>query len=79
MQTKKTSRKDTAIEIGADFPFDEASNRGSLLARIGEKRLEILSDDFVEKRFLRLVALVAGLIDDHVDPVRDRVGECGQV
>ena len=79
MQAKKTSSKNATIEIGADFPFDEASNRGSLLDRLGEKSLEALSDNFVEKRLLWLVALVARLIDDHMDPVRDRVGECGQV
>jgi hypothetical protein len=37
--------------------------------RIGEEGLEVVSDDFVEKRLLRLVALVVG----HVDPVWDRV------
>ena len=73
MQAKKTSRKDAAIEIGTDFPLDEASNGCSLLARVGEERLEGLSDDFVKKCLLRLVALIAGMIDDHVDPVRDRV------
>ena len=70
MQAKKTSSEDAAIEICADFALDEASDRRSMLARIGEERLECLSDDFVEKCLLRLVALVVG----HVDPVRDRVG-----
>jgi hypothetical protein len=42
-----------------------------LLARAREDGLEVLSDDFVENRLLRLVALVF----DHVDPVRDRTGE----
>jgi hypothetical protein len=79
MQAKKSSRKDAAIEIGADFALDEASNWGSLFARVGEEGFECLSDDFVEKRLLRPVALVAGLIEDHVDSVRDRVGVWAQV
>jgi len=70
MQAEKTSSEDATIEIRADLAFNEASNGGSLLARVGEKGLQILSDDFVEKRLLRLVALVVG----HVDPLRDRVG-----
>jgi len=70
MQAKETPSEDAAIEIGAQFALDEASNGRSPLARVREKRLEILSDDFVEKRLLRLVAVVV----DHVDPVRDRVG-----
>ena len=68
MQAKKPSRKDAAIQIRTDFAFYEASNGCSLLARIGQKGLEGLSDDFVEKCLLRLVALVARLIDDHVEP-----------
>jgi hypothetical protein len=70
VQAKKTLGEDAAIEIGTDFAFDEASNGRSLLARVGEECLEALSDDFVKKRLLRLVALVVG----QVDPVRDRVG-----
>jgi hypothetical protein len=70
MQAKETSGENAAIEIPADLAFDEASNGGSLLTRIGEEALELLPDDFVEKRLLRLVALVVG----HVDPVRDRAG-----
>jgi hypothetical protein len=70
MQAKKASSEDAAIEIRADFAFYEASNGCSLLARIGEECLECVSDDFVGKRVLRLVAFVVG----HVDPVRDRVG-----
>ncbi len=70
MQAKKTSSEDATIEIRTDFAFNEASNGRSLLARVREKGLEVLSYDFVEKRLLRLVALVVG----HVDPVRDRVG-----
>ena len=70
MQAKKTLGENAAIEIGTDFAFDEASNGRSLLARVGEECLEALSDDFVKKRLLRLVALVVG----QVDPVRDRVG-----
>ena len=70
MQAKKSLSEDAAIEIGTDFTFDEASNGCSLLARVGEECLEGFSDDFVEKRLLRLVALVVG----QVDPVRDRVG-----
>ncbi len=58
MQTNKTSSEDAAIEIRTDFAFDEASNGCSLLARVREKGLEVLSDDFVEQRLLRLVALV---------------------
>jgi hypothetical protein len=71
MQAEKTASEDAAVEISADLAFDEASNGCSLLARAREEGLEVLSDDFVEKRLLRLVALVV----DHVDPVRDRAGE----
>jgi hypothetical protein len=75
MQAKKTSSEDATIEIRADFAFDEASNGRSLLARVREKGLDGLSDDFVEKRLLGLVARVV----DHVDPVRDRVGMRAQL
>jgi len=70
VQAKKTLGENAAIEIGTDFAFDEASNGRSLLARAGEERRELLADDFVKKRLLRLVALVVG----QMDPVRDRVG-----
>ena len=70
MQAKKTLGEDPAIEVGAYLAFDEASNGRSLLARVGEERRELLADDFVKKRLLRLVALVVG----QMDPVRDRVG-----
>jgi hypothetical protein len=69
MQTKEASSEDAAIEIRTDFALDEASNGCSLLARVREKALEVLSDDVVEKRLLRLMTLVVG----HMDPVRDRV------
>ncbi len=74
MQAKETSGEDAAIEIRADFAFDEASNGCSLLGRVGEEALEGFSDDFVKERILRLMALVVG----HVDPVWDRVGVRGQ-
>jgi hypothetical protein len=70
VQAKKAPSEDATIEIRADFALDEASNWGSLLARVGEEGLECLSDDFVKKRLLRLVALVVG----QGDPVRDRAG-----
>jgi hypothetical protein len=70
VQAKKTLGEDAAIEIGTDFAFDEASDGRSLFARVGEEGLEALSDDFVKKRLLRLVALVVG----QMDPVRDRIG-----
>jgi hypothetical protein len=83
MQAKRTSRKDAAIEIGVDFTLDEASNWVSLFARVREKGLQILSDDFVEKRLVRLVALLvdgwgssadrARCPDEH-DPCRARCG-----
>ena len=79
MQTEKTSSEDAAVEISADFALHEASDGRAVFPRIGEECLEVVSDDFVEERLLRLVALVAGLIDDHVDPVRDRVGVRGSV
>ena len=72
MQAKKTLGEDAAIEISTNFALDEASDGRSPLARVGEECLDALSDDFVKKRLLRLVALVVG----HVDPVRDRVGVC---
>ena len=70
MQAKKTLGENAALEIGTDFTLDESRDGRSLLARVGEECLEALSDDFVKKRLLRLVALVVG----QVDPVRDRVG-----
>ena len=70
MQAEETSSENAAIEIGTEFAFDKASNGCSLLDRVGEECLELLADEFVKKRLLRLVALVVG----HVDPVRDRVG-----
>jgi hypothetical protein len=73
VQAKKTSGENATIEIGAEFAFDEASHGCSLLARVREKGLEILPDDFVEERLLRLVALVVG----QVGPVRDRAGGGG--
>ena len=68
MQAKKAPSEDATIEIRTDFALDEASDRRSMLSRIRGERLKCLSDDFVKKRLLRLVALVVG----HVDPVRDR-------
>ena len=70
MQAKKTLGENAAIEIGTDFAFDEASDGCSLLARVGEECLEVLSDDFIEKSLVWLVTLVVG----QLDPVRDRVG-----
>jgi len=69
MQAEKTSGEDATIEIRTDLAFNEASNGCSLLARVREKSLEVLPNDFVKKRLLRLVALVLC----HSDPVRDRV------
>ena len=48
----------------------ESRHGCTVLSRIREKRLELLSDDFVEKRLLRLVALVSG----HGAPGLDRRG-----
>jgi len=73
VQAEKTSSEDATVEVGTEFAFDEASNWCSLLARVGEEGFEVLTDDFVEERFLGLVARVV----DHVDPVRDRVGARG--
>ncbi len=58
MQAKKTPSEDAAIEIRADFAFDEASNGRSLLARVREDGLELLPDDFVKESLLGLVAFV---------------------
>ncbi len=69
MQAEKTSSEDATIEIRTDLAFNEASNGCSLLTRVREKNLEVLPNDFVKKRLLRLVALVLC----HSDPARDRV------
>ena len=74
MQAKKTSSENAAIDVGTYLAFDEASDGRTLLARVSEERRELLADDFVKERFLRLVALVVGRVVGHVDPVRDRVG-----
>ena len=58
MQAEKAPSEDATIEMRADLAFNEPRNRRSLLARVREKRLESLSDDFVEERLLRPVALV---------------------
>jgi hypothetical protein len=65
VQAKEASGENATIEISADLAFDEASNGRSLLGCVGEEGLEVLSDDFVEKCLLRLVALVLC----HADPV----------
>jgi phosphoenolpyruvate synthase/pyruvate phosphate dikinase len=69
MHAEKTSSEDATIEIRTDLAFNEASNGCSLLARVREKNLEVLPNDFVKKRLLRLVALVLC----HSNPARDRV------
>lgn len=80
-RTEKTSSEDATVEGGAEFASDEASNGCSLLARIGENGLEVFGDDFVEKRFLGLVALIldgAGSAGDvHPSWRRRRRGEEG--
>ena len=60
----------TALEIGPQLAFDESRHGCTVLSRIREERLELLADDFVEERLLRLVALVSG----HGAPGRDRRG-----
>ncbi len=60
----------TALEIGPQLAFDEPRHGRTVLSRIREERLELLADDFVEERLLRLVALVSG----HGAPDRDRRG-----
>ncbi len=74
VQSEKASSEDSAIEVGAQLALHEASDWRALLVRIGKEGLEILSDDFVEQRLLRLVSLVRC----HADPVRDRVGVGGE-
>ena len=58
----------TALEIGPQLALDESRHGCTVLSRIREERLELLADDFVEERLLRLVALVSG----HGTPGRDR-------
>jgi hypothetical protein len=48
----------TAIQVGPQLTHDEAGDRWATLAGVDEESLEILSDDLVKKRVLRLVALV---------------------
>ena len=69
VQSEKASSEDSAVEVGAQFALDEVGDRRALFARIGKEGLEILSDNLVEQRLLRLVALVLC----HAGPVRDRV------
>ncbi len=58
METEKTSREDSAVEISPQFALHEASDRRALLVRIGKEGLEILSHDLVEQGLFGLVALV---------------------
>ncbi len=48
----------TIIQIGSQLAHDEVGDRWAALAGIGEESLEILSDNLVKKRILRLMALV---------------------
>ena len=70
MQAEKTSCEDSAVEVGPQLTLHESGDWRPSLVRIFEERLELLADDFMKKRLLRLAALVVG----HVDPVWDRVG-----
>jgi hypothetical protein len=70
MQTEKPSCEDPAIELGAEFALDKASDRCALLARLSEKALEVLSYDLGEQDLFRLVALV----QDGLGSRRDRGG-----
>ncbi len=65
MKAQETASQDATIQISTEFAFDEASDGRSLLAGTGEERLELLPNDFVEQRLLRLVAFVLC----HADPV----------
>ena len=57
-----------AGQVGAQLALDEAGDGCALITGTGQKTFEILSDDFVKKRALRMVALVF----DGLIPERDR-------
>jgi hypothetical protein len=61
----ETPGEHAAVEVGTQLSLDESRDGCTLLTSPGEEGLELLPDDFVEQRLLRLVALVLC----HADPV----------
>jgi hypothetical protein len=61
----ETSGEHAAVEVGTQLSLHESRDGCTLLTSPGEERLELLANDFVEQRLLRLVALVLC----HADPV----------
>ena len=59
-----------AGQVSAQFALDEVCDGGALFTGAREKTFEILSDDLVKKRALRIVTLV---FDEQV-PERDGTG-----
>lgn len=62
----------TTLEVGPDLPLNEVRDRRAARASIREEGLKLFPDDSVQKRLLRLAALVIG----HANPVRDRGWWC---
>ncbi len=60
----ETSGEQAAVEVGTQLALYEPRDGCTLLTSPVEERLELLPDDFVEQRLLRLVALVLC----HADP-----------
>ena len=69
MDTQETFGENSAGQVGAQLALDKVSDGCALFTGAREKTFEILSDDFVKKRVLRIVTLV---FDEWV-PERDRV------
>jgi hypothetical protein len=69
VNAQKSFGENPAGQVGAQLAFDKSGDGGTLIARVGEKALEIFPNDLVEKRVLRLVASIF----DGMIPERDRV------
>jgi hypothetical protein len=58
VNTQEPFGENPAGQVGAQLALEKAGDGGSLITSVGEKGFEILSDHFVKKCALRIVALV---------------------
>jgi hypothetical protein len=71
VETKKAMREHTAPQEATKLLLDEARCRLSSACGAPEKSFQVLANDTMEERLLRLVPFVVG----HAVPLRDRRGE----
>ena len=62
MHTQESVGQDAALKVGADLALHEASDRSTDRSRVFEEWLEVLANDMMKKRLLRLVACVGNRI-----------------